>query len=73
VADALAHRERDEAVALLVAAGVPASPVLAAADAARLDHFVARGVTGLDAAGRTTVGHPVRFARHSPTDDGATD
>ncbi len=66
IADELRTRERDEVVAALVAAGVPASPVLSAAEALRLEHFVARGTSVRSDDGTYGLGHPVKFERHPP-------
>ena len=61
VALALAARNRDDAVAELLALGVPVAPVLSRSEAVALDHFAARG-TIVDG----TIGHPVRFGRPPP-------
>ncbi|SEG67808.1 Crotonobetainyl-CoA:carnitine CoA-transferase CaiB [Actinacidiphila yanglinensis] len=56
---------RDEAAAALLAAGVPAVPVLTAADRAATARFTERGVTfGGD--GPPVKGSPMVFARYSP-------
>jgi crotonobetainyl-CoA:carnitine CoA-transferase CaiB-like acyl-CoA transferase len=68
VAAALADRPRDQIVAALAAAGVPAAPVLNARDASKLDHFIARGTTVMGDDGRYSTTHPVRFTRHPPRD-----
>ena len=57
---ATSARTRDELTAALVARGVPAAPVLDAAEAARIDHFIERGVCRLED-GEISLDHPVRF------------
>jgi crotonobetainyl-CoA:carnitine CoA-transferase CaiB-like acyl-CoA transferase len=64
VAAALADRRRDDLVAQLIAAGVPAAPVLSATDAARLDHFIERGTSAPTPDGGYAITHPVHFARY---------
>ena len=61
IAAAFATRARDDVVAELVAAGVPVAPVLSPADATRLEHFVARGVSTPQADGSVELAHPVQF------------
>jgi crotonobetainyl-CoA:carnitine CoA-transferase CaiB-like acyl-CoA transferase len=58
VDDALADRDRDEIVEVLLAAGVPVAPVLSREEAIAHEHFTARG-TVVDG----VSGHPVRFGR----------
>lgn len=53
----LARRERDEVVAHLVAAGVPASPVLTRGEVMGNEHFRRRGVVVGEA-----MAHPIRYA-----------
>jgi crotonobetainyl-CoA:carnitine CoA-transferase CaiB-like acyl-CoA transferase len=56
---------RDQAVAGLLEAGVPAVPVLTAADRAATPRFAARGVT-LTGDGPPVKGFPMTFARYRP-------
>jgi crotonobetainyl-CoA:carnitine CoA-transferase CaiB-like acyl-CoA transferase len=56
---AVAQRPRDALVEALLAAGVPASPVLSRAAMLALPHFRTRAV-----AGNAWTGHPVRFVQH---------
>ncbi|NJP46826.1 CaiB/BaiF CoA-transferase family protein [Actinacidiphila epipremni] len=65
VAAATAALPRDEAVAALLAAGVPAVPVLTAADRAATARFTERGVT-LGGDGPPVKGSPMVFARYAP-------
>jgi crotonobetainyl-CoA:carnitine CoA-transferase CaiB-like acyl-CoA transferase len=64
VADALAMRACDEVVGALMAAGVPAAPVLDRAQMLALPHFVERGVVTSHAWASPAIGHPVRFEHH---------
>jgi crotonobetainyl-CoA:carnitine CoA-transferase CaiB-like acyl-CoA transferase len=68
VAAATAALPRDEAAAALLAAGVPAVPVLTAADRAATPRFTERGVTagGADGDGPPVKGSPMLFARYAP-------
>jgi crotonobetainyl-CoA:carnitine CoA-transferase CaiB-like acyl-CoA transferase len=61
---AIETRDRDEIARELLAAGVPASPVLDRTDMLKLAHFEERGVVAHDASGAPTTGHPVRFLQH---------
>jgi crotonobetainyl-CoA:carnitine CoA-transferase CaiB-like acyl-CoA transferase len=60
VAAAVAARPRDALVRGLVAAGVPAAPVLDRAGMLALDHFRARGTVVDNADGQPVMGPPVR-------------
>jgi crotonobetainyl-CoA:carnitine CoA-transferase CaiB-like acyl-CoA transferase len=60
----IARRPRDEAVAVLLAAGVPAAPVLDRAEMLALPHFRERALVTNDHDGAPTTGHPARFTRH---------
>jgi alpha-methylacyl-CoA racemase len=64
IAAAVATRPRDAVVAELLAAGVPAAPVLDRAAMLDLPHFAQRGVVTTEASGGRATGHPVRFVRH---------
>ena len=69
--DAVAARDRDELVAALVAARVPAAPVLSQPEMLAAEHFRQRGTVGPGADGAPVVHHPVRYERHptsSPRD-----
>jgi CoA:oxalate CoA-transferase len=61
LAEAIAHRQRDPLVDLLLSAGVPAAPVLERSEAVALEHFRVRG-TVADDGHAPRIGHPVRFA-----------
>jgi crotonobetainyl-CoA:carnitine CoA-transferase CaiB-like acyl-CoA transferase len=61
---AIELRDRDELARELLAAGVPASPVLDRTAMLNLPHFAERGVVTQDAAGAPATGHPVRFLQH---------
>jgi alpha-methylacyl-CoA racemase len=61
VADAVAGWPRDELLARLQAADVPASAVLMPWEALGVEAFVRRG-TVHRTAGATTIGHPARYA-----------
>jgi crotonobetainyl-CoA:carnitine CoA-transferase CaiB-like acyl-CoA transferase len=56
----IARWDRESLVHALTASGVPAAPVVDAAEAARLEHFVARGVSRPVDDG-VELDHPVRF------------
>jgi crotonobetainyl-CoA:carnitine CoA-transferase CaiB-like acyl-CoA transferase len=58
---AIAARSRDELVTALLAAGVPAAPVLDRDGMLDLEHFKARSLVQPG----PTLGHPVRFGVHS--------
>jgi crotonobetainyl-CoA:carnitine CoA-transferase CaiB-like acyl-CoA transferase len=65
VAAAIARYPRDELVDLLLAAGVPAAPVLDRSEMLRLSHFREREVVTFDAGSTSpATGHPVRFEQH---------
>ena len=64
IAAAIATRPRDDVVAALLAAGVPAAPVLDREAMLELPHFRTRGVVTSDVSAERTTGHPVRFVRH---------
>jgi CoA:oxalate CoA-transferase len=64
VTAAIEPRDRDELVDELLAAGVPASPVLDRTEMLALDHFAERDVVRHDASGAPSAGHPVRFLAH---------
>jgi crotonobetainyl-CoA:carnitine CoA-transferase CaiB-like acyl-CoA transferase len=64
IAAAIEPRDRDEVARELLAAGVPASPVLDRAGMLGLAHFEARDVVTHDASGAPATGHPVRFLQH---------
>jgi len=64
IAAALASRDRDEVAHELLAAGVPASPVLDRKEMLELQHFAARDVVTVDGSGAPATGHPVRFVNH---------
>ena len=63
VRNAVAGWARDELVAELERAGVPAAPVLTSGEAARSEHFLSRGVSRLRPDGTIELNHPVRFER----------
>jgi len=56
LADRLRERRRDDVVAELAAAGVPASPVLQRSEVMQSEHFRRRGIVIAN-----TMGHPVRY------------
>jgi crotonobetainyl-CoA:carnitine CoA-transferase CaiB-like acyl-CoA transferase len=60
IASAIAKKPRDDLVATLLAANVPAAPVLSRDEMLDLDHFRARGLVQP----RPSLGHPVRFSAH---------
>ena len=64
VAARLARRPCDVVLDQLMAAGVPAAPVLDRAGMLGLGHFAARGVVTADPWADPSTGHPVRFTRH---------
>jgi crotonobetainyl-CoA:carnitine CoA-transferase CaiB-like acyl-CoA transferase len=59
--DRIAGWTRDDLLAALDVAGVPAAPVLTAAEAARSPHFLARGTSRLRPDGTVELHHPVHF------------
>jgi crotonobetainyl-CoA:carnitine CoA-transferase CaiB-like acyl-CoA transferase len=61
---AVAERERDELVRELVAAGVPASPVLSQEEMLRADHFRVRGTVVDNSDGEPVMRHPLRYRDH---------
>ncbi|MCW2883457.1 MAG: hypothetical protein QOE54_2946 [Streptosporangiaceae bacterium] len=65
IAAAIAPLTREEATALLTAAGAPVAPALNRDEMMHLDHFLQRGVI---AAG--TVGSPIRTSTHPPLPPG---
>lgn len=67
VAAAVRELDRDALVTELLAADVPAAPVLDRAGMLEHAHFRARGVVGEDPSGGTRTNHPVRFERHPAT------
>jgi crotonobetainyl-CoA:carnitine CoA-transferase CaiB-like acyl-CoA transferase len=67
VTAAIEPRDRDELVNELLAAGVPASPVLDRTEMLALVHFEERDVVAHDASGAPSTGHPVRFLSHPAT------
>jgi crotonobetainyl-CoA:carnitine CoA-transferase CaiB-like acyl-CoA transferase len=64
IARAVAERDRDELVDALLAADVPAAPVLTRDEMAELEHFRRRGVVVDEGDARPAVGPPVRLHRH---------
>jgi crotonobetainyl-CoA:carnitine CoA-transferase CaiB-like acyl-CoA transferase len=60
IAGAVGTWKRDELVHALTGAGVPAAPVVDADEAARLEHFLARGVSRV-VDDTVELDHPVRF------------
>ncbi len=60
----IAERARDELVDALLAAGVPAAPVLDRSEMTALDHFRQRSVVTADPWAAPATGYPVRFSRH---------
>lgn len=64
LAGVIASRARDEVVTALLAAGAPASPVLARAEMLRDSHLVARGTVIERDGALPWLAHPVRFGRH---------
>ncbi|MGH8983776.1 MAG: CaiB/BaiF CoA transferase family protein [Acidimicrobiia bacterium] len=73
LAAAIGKRPRDELVAELVAAGVPASPVLSQAEMLAADHFRQRGLVADGADGEPAMGHPVRYEHHPARAPGPTE
>jgi crotonobetainyl-CoA:carnitine CoA-transferase CaiB-like acyl-CoA transferase len=63
-ADAIAPQARDEVVALLLAAGAPASPILTREEMLADPHLLARGTVVPREDALPWLSHPVRFARH---------
>jgi crotonobetainyl-CoA:carnitine CoA-transferase CaiB-like acyl-CoA transferase len=64
IAKAVARLPRADVVGVLVAAGVPVSPVLAQPELADDPQLLARGVVARAADGSTIMRHPVHFAEH---------
>jgi len=67
IAAAIGTHPRDEVVATLLGAGVPAAPLLDRSEMLELAHFRQRDVVTFDAAAGPATGHPVRFDRHPAT------
>jgi crotonobetainyl-CoA:carnitine CoA-transferase CaiB-like acyl-CoA transferase len=63
LSDALARQDRDALVSELLAAGVPASPVLDRAGMLASSHFRERGVVKVALDGSLSCGPPIRFER----------
>lgn len=61
---AVRRHARDDLVADLLAADVPAAPVLDRSEMLRVAHFAEREVVTADHSGAPATGHPVRFDRH---------
>lgn len=64
LAEAISRRERDDLVAQLAAAGVPASPVLSQPEMLAAEHFRDRGTVSPEGAGAPVVHHPLRYQHH---------
>jgi alpha-methylacyl-CoA racemase len=64
IADAIALRKRDDLVHELVAAGVPASPVLSQDEMLHADHFRARGTVTYGPGGDPVMHHPLLYREH---------
>jgi crotonobetainyl-CoA:carnitine CoA-transferase CaiB-like acyl-CoA transferase len=64
VAEVIAARDRDELVAELAAAGVPASPVLSQPEMLAAEHFRRRGLVTQAGPEEPVVEHPLRYERH---------
>jgi crotonobetainyl-CoA:carnitine CoA-transferase CaiB-like acyl-CoA transferase len=64
IRDAISGRDRDELVAELLAADVPAAPVLDRPEMVALAHLRDRAVVVADAWADPAVGYPVRFEHH---------
>jgi crotonobetainyl-CoA:carnitine CoA-transferase CaiB-like acyl-CoA transferase len=64
VAEAIATRDRNELVAKLVAAGVPASPVLSQPEMLAAEHFRRRGTVAQGPHGEPVMEHPLRYRHH---------
>jgi crotonobetainyl-CoA:carnitine CoA-transferase CaiB-like acyl-CoA transferase len=64
IAAAIAARPRDDLVADLLAADVPAAPVLDRAEMLAVEHFRERSVSTADPWADPAIGYPVRFERH---------
>jgi crotonobetainyl-CoA:carnitine CoA-transferase CaiB-like acyl-CoA transferase len=71
VADQVRQRQRDKLVDRLLAAGVPAAPVLDRMEMRELDHFWVRAVLVGDREDPAS-GHPVRFMDHPARTGGQT-
>jgi crotonobetainyl-CoA:carnitine CoA-transferase CaiB-like acyl-CoA transferase len=67
IAEAIGDRGRDELVADLIAADVPAAPVLDRQGMLRSDHLRERGVVTADPWNEVATGYPVRFELHPST------
>jgi len=65
--DAIGRRGRDDLVAELIAADVPAAPVLDRSEMVRSEHFRERGIVTADASDQLSAGYPILFARHPAT------
>jgi alpha-methylacyl-CoA racemase len=64
IADAIALRKRDDLVHELVAAGVPASPVLSQGEMLHAEHFRARGTVTAGPDGVPVMQHPLVYRDH---------
>jgi len=64
IAAAIAMRDRDELVAELMAAGVPAAPVLSQAEMLEAEHFRRRGTVAAGRDGGPVMQHPLRYEHH---------
>jgi crotonobetainyl-CoA:carnitine CoA-transferase CaiB-like acyl-CoA transferase len=65
IAAAISTRPRDEVVAALLGAGVPAAPLLDRSEMLELAHFRERDVVTFDdGSSAPATGHPVRFEQH---------
>jgi crotonobetainyl-CoA:carnitine CoA-transferase CaiB-like acyl-CoA transferase len=64
IAEAIANRRRDELVAELVAAGVPASPVLSQPEMLADEHLRKRGTIADGPQGEPVMRHPLRYRLH---------
>lgn len=64
IAAAIKRRDRDHLVADLLAAGVPASPVLSRSEMLGLPHFRQRQVVTADPWADPATGYPIRFRHH---------
>jgi crotonobetainyl-CoA:carnitine CoA-transferase CaiB-like acyl-CoA transferase len=62
IAAAISARGRDDTVAALLAAGVPAAPVCSRAEMLESPHFRERGAVVTDASGAPATGRPVRVS-----------
>jgi crotonobetainyl-CoA:carnitine CoA-transferase CaiB-like acyl-CoA transferase len=64
IAESIGRRDRDELVAELLAAGVPASPVLSQQEMLRAEHFRRRGTVAQGTSSAPVTQHPVRYEHH---------